>query len=236
MQEALLLCANTPPVIRTRFLLYHLHTLNNLKEIRQGWKSHKIKEGDTTLEHTEKVFWATSIFASNHPEYNFYILQDKAIVHNWPEEIGGGKMEGNIETTIKLLLEKIYMKEVCKPLPYSIAHYAYHLWEDFEMKRNAEDELLYQFDKICPCIHALDLEQNPYYYRGVQEFYPNTRSKLKHPTLIKIFDYMMEREFPQIAAFPQYISLLKLDGDIDKFRKHAKDALTPTKTQQILFN
>jgi hypothetical protein len=228
MQKSFKLACNTPHDIRAKYLLNLLYSIPSLTENRHIWNQREINNADNTLEHTEKVLIAANLFAQNHPEYNYYLLQDKAIIHDYT---------GNISKLENIFLEQNCMKAILNNLPPSISKYGHKMWLDFKLQKTPEDKILHQLNTIDPAILALDLEQKtPYHNLMLSDIYPQTQKQIEHPILKKIFNYMLKREYEEIGAFAQYIGLLKLDGDIDKFKEYAEYALTTTITQQILFN
>jgi hypothetical protein len=67
-------------------------------------------------------------------------------------------------------------------------------------------------------VKALDYEHRlGYTEHRMDEFYPYTKKKLEHPTLIKIFDILLKKKYKNVHYTEQYYLLLKLKGDEEAF-------------------
>ncbi len=92
----------------------------------------------------------------------------------------------------------------------------YDLWIEFEDRRTLEANILFQLDKLDASIQALEYEKIG--YSSVTDFYPDTLQKLSDPTLKKIFEILLRKEFTHVSFYEQYFLLLGLNWDEAKFR------------------
>jgi len=92
------------------------------------------------------------------------------------------------------------------------------LREYIEQKTN-DSKKMFLLDKIDAGIRAIDYEKI-WFKKQVADFHPYTKEKIAHdPYFTKIYEIMLEREFPHIPAHLQYFMLLEMAWDYNKWRE-----------------
>jgi len=96
------------------------------------------------------------------------------------------------------------------------------LWIEFEARETLEAKTLFQLDKLDAAVQALEYEKKG--HSSVTDFYPDTLQKLSDPTLKKIFEILLRKEFHHVSFYKQYFLLLELNGDERMFYQQMQKA------------
>lgn len=123
-----------------------------------------------------------------------------------------------------------YTKEQMQILErYAVLYIEQVLWEkwkeivsllnEYIEQKTPDSKNLFYIDKIDAWIKALDYEKL-WYKKQVWVFHPYTLDKISESKYFtKIYEIMLEREFPNIPTHFKYFMLLELAWDYDKWRE-----------------
>jgi len=84
----------------------------------------------------------------------------------------------------------------------------YNVWDKYET-RTGIGELVYELDKICPVIQAIEYLPD-YPNNDLEEFYSYTKKKIRNPKLLTLLDEMwLKREEHTKNVYQVYFDKLK---------------------------
>ena len=170
---------------------------------RTGWYNRGIDLPENIFEHMCKVDLAAF--------YLFGFMPNEARDHELPESAKNGfdYMPGQISAEEKRKLEFEGMKSLVKQIPNGDEHLQGYL--DFEYRRTPIAPMVFELDKICPCIEVLNLKkQYDLKEKRLDEFYDKTMLKLKTPQLMDALSDMYQTEIPlSVNAYEIYFNKLK---------------------------
>jgi 5'-deoxynucleotidase YfbR-like HD superfamily hydrolase len=201
-----------------------------LKKVKNGLQI-KMREGYfirgvprefvmTILTHSLRVAKAAKIYGLHFPEINPKEAELKSDTHDFCE---WGKVPdytpGDVSPDVKFQMEKVEMEDLVKILgpKYQIV---LDSWLEYTECKKPIDIMIHDLDKMDAAIGALHYQSVGLGdYTRMEEFYPYARKKVKDQNLIHIMDTLLEREFPEISVWEQYLYLLEVNGDKDIFQK-----------------
>lgn len=138
-----------------------------------------------------------------------------ALYHDFAEHKEKDYTPGEISKEEKYVRERVVMETVRDSYGFSNGQEMYDLWVEFEARETPEAKILFQLDKLDAAVQALEYEKIG--HSSVTDFYPDTLQKLTDPTLKKIFEILLRKEFSHVSFYEQYFLLLELNGDEEKF-------------------
>jgi 5'-deoxynucleotidase YfbR-like HD superfamily hydrolase len=80
------------------------------------------------------------------------------------------------------------------------------LWQEFEAQETKEARLLKDLDRIDAVVQALIYEGQG--FAEVKDFYPYALQRVNDPTMKRILEILLKREFRDGDPYQQYFSLL----------------------------
>jgi 5'-deoxynucleotidase YfbR-like HD superfamily hydrolase len=188
---------------------------------RRGWLQRGIPEqlAESVYEHTVQLRQAciSYAFGRDYDPMRVYLYAD---IHDIVEAIAEDVTpKDNISAADKLKAEEKAIVELAERLK---APWLSVLWHDYERKDSVESMLVYQLDKVDPCIKAVAIDrafgridkfyqENPKEYRNLVQiypekdpilscreslktFYPAARKKITEPELVAVLDKAQEYE------------------------------------------
>lgn len=174
----------------------------------------------SVLTHSRRVAKAAKIYSLHFPEINPKEAELKSNTHDFCE---WGKLPdytpGDISPDVKFQMEKAEMEDLVKILgpKYQIV---LDSWLEYTECKKPIDIMIHDLDKIDAAIGALRYQSVGLGdYNRMEEFYPYARKKVADQNLIHIMDTLLEREFPEINVWEQYLYLLEVNGDKKDFQK-----------------
>ena len=175
--------------------------LKTLLRGREGQIRRNVQNPESIYEHSCKIGLAANYLLGTTNAIHM------GISHDFPENEVRDIIPGEMDLNEKYSLEEKAMESITSELPNG--EYWLNLWNNFENQEEG-GEIVYQLDKICPAIQALNYIRNGNGdIEGLKEFYPYARSKITDTKLIGVLDTMYERPTHQTDAYEDYFALLE---------------------------
>lgn len=199
--------------------------LHQLREIKKGldkvrtWRADRNipKEiAETVLQHSKKVAKAASIYWEHFPDIDMKKLVRMAKTHDFAEYKEKDYIPWEISKEEKHAREKAVMLEL-KDSMGEKGEELFDTWMEHERWETQESQIIKQLDKLDAAIQAMEYEK--LWHDNVKNFYPYTLWKLTDPILIKILEFLLKREYPEINTYDQYFLLLECNWDEAIFKE-----------------
>ena len=152
---------------------------------RTGWIRRGIKNPESIYEHSCKVALAAFYLFGNNEALEL------GAIHDFPEIFEVDHIPWEIDNLEKMSREYAVMRKLKEILPNG--NHWYNVWDKYET-RTGIGELVYELDKICPVIQAIEYLPD-YPNNDLEEFYSYTKKKIRNPKLLTLLDEMwLKRE------------------------------------------
>ena len=175
-----------------------VYGLKNLK--RQGWLDRGVPDHlcESVAGHSYRTAQAGLHYTADSR------VAKMLIVHDWGEGIVGDiTPHDNVDPDEKRRLETEAMTRIVNPLP--LGNRIMSLWLEYENGETPRAKTAKQLDKFDAAVMALVYENMGF---DVSEFYPYTRDRLTDPTLLQVFDTLLERDHNLKDSHRVYFGLL----------------------------
>ncbi len=160
---------------------------------RAGWRRHGIEDDrrESVADHSFRCEFIAMVLP-----HEIEVNRDRVMrlmkVHDLPEgfpEVGDITPHDKIDLGAKFQLEKNAMERLCEGL--SDGNELLELWMEYENRETPESLVAHDIDKLEMALQALEYEQS----HGIDlgEFFTDSASKIKHPSLRKMFEEIMSR-------------------------------------------
>lgn len=169
---------------------------------RRGWIQHgvPVEKCESVAGHMKRCAQAAMFYANERR------LTEMLLFHDWPEVIAGDVTpRDNVSRGVKYARELSAAQEIARTLPGDRGTYFLGLWLEFEESKTERAILAKQLDKLDAGVKALEYEAQGF---EVADFFPYTCEHLSDPTLLRIFELLLQREHPQLQSHLVYFSLL----------------------------
>lgn len=188
-----------------KHFLTQIKNLNNSQFLhpRSGWVIAQVKNKESNFEHTLKLALATYYFFGENED-----LVDLALCHDLPEIHMKDYIPGEIPEEEKKEKELKAARLTCFQL--NDGAFWFNQILKYTQKKIPETKIIWELDKLCPAIQALNYWNQNECHPKLDEFYISAKRKIQTPELINMLEQMYSISFPiSINAYEIYFNMLK---------------------------